>query len=81
MNSGGEQGKSGPNPSYGTSFGWWVILPRRLVYEFTATHAARELEAQGARSRPMQAWSLALKVEQLLVIQTFWVAISVREDD
>ena len=22
-------GRSGPNPSYGTSCGWWVIIPRR----------------------------------------------------
>ena len=38
-----EDGRSGPNPSYGTCSGWWVILPWRLgaVHHFTGTQAAR----------------------------------------
>ena len=41
--SGGQHGRSVPNPPYGTSSGFWVILPWRLGYEheFTGTQAVR----------------------------------------
>ena len=45
------------------------------MHEFTGTLAAKLIQAQGMRRRPMR--SLALGVGQLPVIHTTWVAISV----
>ena len=47
--SGGQHGRSGPNPPCGTSSGSWVILPRRLgtLHEFTDTKADRRKSGSG----------------------------------
>ena len=52
---------SGPSPLYGTSSGWWVILPWRLgtVHESIVTWAAkRNFQAKGTRTRPMHSCSV-----------------------
>ena len=74
-NSGGEHGRSGKKPPHGASSAWWVILPWRLgtVHEFAGRRNSGSGHEKGVRCRP---GSLALKVGQLLVIRTFWVAIS-----
>ena len=70
----GLDGRSGANPPYGTSSGWWVFLPGRLgaVHESAVPEAARR--NSGGRCRPA---SLALVIGELPVVHTRWVAISV----
>ena len=53
--SGGEHGRSGPNPPYGASSGWWVILPWRLgaVHESLAHRLPGGIQAQSLLWGPL----------------------------
>ena len=62
-----------------TCSGWWVTLPWRLgaVHGFTGTLAARRNSGSGRESAADAGLVSCSGVEQLPVIHTPWVALSV----